>query len=192
MPFDGSGNFALPAPETPFISGTPIEAADMNTVMEDIAQALSICLTRDSQATPTTSFNFGNQRGINVGAPLAATDVATRGFVLIATVDRDMAGFRILNVPNVPAALTDAVNGNFVVTAQGDRSMAGYRLNGLPATPATGDEAVSRDYVLGLSNNLPTQSAATTSEVISSNGATAAWTPVPAIDMYAYQNFGGF
>lgn len=191
MPFDGSGNFALPAPETPFISGTPIEAADMNTVMEDIAQALSICLTRDSQATPTTSFNFGNQRGINVGAPLAATDVATRGFVLIATVDRDMAGFRILNVPNVPVALTDAVNGNFVVTAQGDRSMAGFRLNGLPALPVTGDEAVSRDYVLGLSNNLPTQSASTESSMLMSDGTVAQWTPTPAIDLYAHANLGG-
>lgn len=190
MPYDGSGNYSLPAPETPFISGTAIQAADMNTVMTDLAQALSLCLTRDSQATPSASFNFGGQRGINVGAPTAVTDVASRGFVVAATVDRDLAGFRMTNVPTVPVAGTDAVNADFVNTAQANRSMGGFSLTNLPAIPSVGSEAVSRDYVLGLSNNLPLHTG-NAGKVLQTNGAAASWQLPPALTLYSYQNSGG-
>lgn len=142
MPFDGSGNFALVAPETPFISGTPINSADMNSVLEDIGQGLSLCLTRDGQSVPLQSFNFGGQRGINLAPPTIPSDAATLAVVL---------------------------------TASEDRSMGGFRLTGAPAAPSSGDEFVSRDYVLGLSNNLPVQTAHA-KELLKTDGSSSSWT----------------
>ena len=158
MPYNGSGIYYLPAPETPFKAGTVISSTDMNTVLDDIATALSACLTRDSQAAPTANLNMGGFRLINLGDPVNGQDGVTRSFLLTATVDRDMAGYRIKNVPTTPAAGTDAVN---------------------------------QDYVLGLSSNLPVQTGKA-GEQLMSNGITASWTPQPALDLGAFENFGGF
>lgn len=50
MPFNGSGTYSPPSPPNfPAISGAVITAAYYNTVINDIAAGLSLCLTRDGK-----------------------------------------------------------------------------------------------------------------------------------------------
>src|ERR1700753_473446 len=48
MPRNGSGTYSLPQP--PFVSGTVISSAAMNSDLSDIASALTGSLPRDGQA----------------------------------------------------------------------------------------------------------------------------------------------
>lgn len=59
MPFDGSGNYVpAAAPSFPAVAGTTIVATYYNNVINDIADALSNCLTRDNQGKPTGAINW--------------------------------------------------------------------------------------------------------------------------------------
>lgn len=115
MPFDGNGNYILPAPEYPFQAGTVILSADMNSVLSDMQDALSNCLTRDGQGGPLTNFNFNGFRGVNLGTPVDALDAVTRGFVTNGTVVWDRGGFGLTGLPDVPPAGSAAVNQNYVL-----------------------------------------------------------------------------
>ena len=190
MAFDGNGNYNPPAPEYPLMPQTVISSADMNTIIRDIAAALGNCMTRDSQGAPSLDLNLFTKKIVNLGAATNPNDAMRKVDVDTATGDRDMAGHRLKNLPAVPVAGTDAVNADFVNTAQANRSMAGFSLTNLPAVPSVGSEAVSRDYVLGLSNNLPTQTG-NTGKVLQTNGAAASWQLPPALTLYTYQNSGG-
>lgn len=74
MPLDGSGFYSLPTPAFPAVPNTLIASADFNTVLNDIAQALSNCLYRDGQAIPNGDFDLGNNKIIRLAAGTAATD----------------------------------------------------------------------------------------------------------------------
>lgn len=54
MPFNGSGTYALPA-GNPVVTGTTISSTTTNTTNSDIATALTNCLTRDGQSTPSAN-----------------------------------------------------------------------------------------------------------------------------------------
>jgi hypothetical protein len=61
MPFDGSGTYAPPsAPNFPAIPGAVITAAYYNTVINDISSALTLCLTRDGQSSPSGAVGWAN------------------------------------------------------------------------------------------------------------------------------------
>lgn len=71
MPFDGSGVYDLPAaPIHPAVTGTTIDAAKHNALMEDIAEALSNCLTKDGQQKLLAYLDFN---GFNVEGAAPAT-----------------------------------------------------------------------------------------------------------------------
>lgn len=78
MPFNGIGTYQLPSPENPVIPGSTILASDFNTTMDDLADALSLCLPRDGQsamlaALPMGGFKItGMANGVN---PQDATTV---------------------------------------------------------------------------------------------------------------------
>lgn len=74
MPLDGSGFYSLPTPAFPAVPNTLIASADFNTVLNDIAQALSNCLYRDGQAIPNGDFDLGNNKIIRLAAGTAPTD----------------------------------------------------------------------------------------------------------------------
>lgn len=79
MPLDGSGFYSLPTPAFPAVPNTLIASADFNTVLNDIAQALSNCLFRDGQAIPNGDFDLGNNKIIRLAAGTAATDAVNFG-----------------------------------------------------------------------------------------------------------------
>lgn len=70
MPFDGAGNYTLPTPASPAVSGAVISAAYRNTIDDDIKNALSLCLTRDGQSPPTANLPMGGYKltGLAAGA----------------------------------------------------------------------------------------------------------------------------
>ena len=79
MPLDGSGFYSLPTPAFPAVPNTLIASADFNTVLNDIAQALSNCLFRDGQAIPNGDFDLGNNKIIRLAPGTASTDAVNFG-----------------------------------------------------------------------------------------------------------------
>lgn len=151
MAFDGNGNYNPPAPEYPLQPQTVISSADMNTLIQDIANALGNCMTRDSQGSPSVDLNLFTKKVINLGAAVNPNDamrkVDVETYAITATTDRDMAGFRLKNLPATPTAGTDAVSANYVNTAQVDRTMNGKHLLGAPAGPYASTEYIPKQYV---------------------------------------------
>lgn len=63
MAFDGNGTYTPVSPPYPAVDGTVIYAADYNTILQDLATALTLCLTKDGQQTvianlPMNGFKF--------------------------------------------------------------------------------------------------------------------------------------
>lgn len=67
MPFNGSGTFNLPA-GNPVVVNTTIDAAVHNNTNNEIATALSNCVTRDGQSPPTASLPMGGFKLTGLGA----------------------------------------------------------------------------------------------------------------------------
>lgn len=61
MAFDGTGNYNLPEPEYPAVAGEVILSASFNTIVEDIAAALSNVLVRDGQAAMLADLPMGGK-----------------------------------------------------------------------------------------------------------------------------------
>lgn len=74
MPLDGSGNYNLPQPQYPAITGTIIEAADWNEILEDIATILSKTVYVDGQAVMEAHLPMGGFKLTNLGTGAADTD----------------------------------------------------------------------------------------------------------------------
>lgn len=90
MPFDGAGNYTpAPAPNFPAASGTPISSVYYNAVINDLAVALSNCLTRDGQGKPSADINWNAQDLTNValltGVTATFSGVVTGGSLKAAT-----------------------------------------------------------------------------------------------------------
>lgn len=71
MPFNGSGGYTPPAASFPAVDGTLITAAKFNANVNDMATALSTCLTTDGQSTMTGAIKMGGNKVINLGAGTA-------------------------------------------------------------------------------------------------------------------------
>lgn len=81
MSFNGSGLYNLPSPEYPAVSGTDILASDFNTIVEDLASALSLTLLRDGQTTMLAALKMGGFKVTGAANGTADTDLATVGQV---------------------------------------------------------------------------------------------------------------
>src|SRR5688500_4719939 len=82
MPFDGNGTYTPPTPEYPAVAGAVIYAASWNTVVEDIADALSGCITRDGQSPAQANIPMGGFRITGLAAGASNTDALAYGQVL--------------------------------------------------------------------------------------------------------------
>lgn len=77
MAFDGSGNYTpVAAPDFPAVANTTIRASQYNNQINDIAAALSNCLTRDGQSTPSADQPMGGKKHLNVAAAVLRTQYA--------------------------------------------------------------------------------------------------------------------
>ena len=61
MPFNGSGTYTLPA-GNPVTTGTTISSTTTNNTNSDIATALTNCLTRDGQSTPSANLPMNSHK----------------------------------------------------------------------------------------------------------------------------------
>lgn len=67
MSYNGSGVFDPPAaPEYPAVAGDIIYAAYFNTVMQEVFDGLSNCITKDGQSVVGADINWGNHKLLNV------------------------------------------------------------------------------------------------------------------------------
>lgn len=67
MSYNGSGVFDPPAaPEYPAVAGDVIYAAYFNTVMQEVFDGLSNCITKDGQSVVGADINWGNHKLLNV------------------------------------------------------------------------------------------------------------------------------
>lgn len=66
MPFNGSGIYTPSAADFPAVAGTLILSTKFNNTINDIATALSDCVTRDGQSPPTANLPLGGFKFVNV------------------------------------------------------------------------------------------------------------------------------
>lgn len=73
MPFNGSGTYSLPA-GNPVVTGTTISSTTTNSTNSDIATALTNCLTRDGQSTPSANLPMNSKKLTGLAAGTSAGD----------------------------------------------------------------------------------------------------------------------
>ena len=72
MAFNGSGTYVLPGPA--LVTGDTVSATENNTFRNDVATALSTCVTRDGQSTVTNNLPMGGYKLTGLGAGSANGD----------------------------------------------------------------------------------------------------------------------
>lgn len=79
MAYNGTGVFQVLTPPTfPAVDGTVIQAASYNTVIQDLANGLSVALPRDGQAAMTGALNMGAFKVTNAANGAASQDLVTK------------------------------------------------------------------------------------------------------------------
>ena len=82
MPFNGSGVFSAPAASFPAVTGTVIDSAKYNAVVNDIATGLTTAITKDGQTTVTANLPMATYRHTGVSDATALTDYASANQVV--------------------------------------------------------------------------------------------------------------
>jgi len=67
MPLNGSGVYTPPSPAYPAIPNTTILASDFNTIIADLATALSLAIYKDGQASMAANLNMATFKVTNLG-----------------------------------------------------------------------------------------------------------------------------
>jgi hypothetical protein len=118
MAFNGSGTYNLPA-GNPVVTGTTISSTTTNNTNSDIATALTNCITRDGQSTPSANLPMNAKKLTGLAAGTSAGDsVRYEQVVLSASLGTNVATF--LATPssaNLAAALTDKTGSGVAVFA---------------------------------------------------------------------------
>lgn len=84
MAFNGSGTYNLPA-GNPVVTGTTISSSTTNTTFSDIATALTNCVTRDGQSTPSANLPMNAKKLTGLAAGTSAGDSVRYEQVLLLT-----------------------------------------------------------------------------------------------------------
>ena len=80
MARNGSGTYNRAV--APYVAGTTITAATVNSEMDDMAAALTQSLSRDGQSPPTANLPMGNFRITGLANAIASTDAAPLGQIV--------------------------------------------------------------------------------------------------------------
>lgn len=81
MAFNGNGTYNLPSPEYPAVAGDVIYAATWNTVMADLAAALTNCMTLDGQSTVTSNIAMNSKKFTGLANGSSTNDSVNYGQV---------------------------------------------------------------------------------------------------------------
>jgi hypothetical protein len=89
MSFNGSGTFQLNIGGYPYVANTLIKSADVNALLQDLANGLSLTVTRDGQMTLTGPLHMGNQlidgiKNLQFGTTTSSPSGTQDGFFLAA------------------------------------------------------------------------------------------------------------
>lgn len=80
MPRNGSGTYSAPVSSfNPAINGVEAAAADFNSLLTDLASALTQSIAKDGQTTPTTNLPMGGFKHTGVAVGSSRTDYASLG-----------------------------------------------------------------------------------------------------------------
>jgi hypothetical protein len=96
MAFNGSGTYNLPA-GNPVVTGTTISSTTTNNTNSDIATALTNCITRDGQSTPSANLPMNAKKLTGLAAGTSAGDSVRYEQVLLLT-GGTMTGNIVFNV----------------------------------------------------------------------------------------------
>lgn len=77
MPFNGSGTYAPPAADFPAVALTVISSSKYNALINDIATALSTCVTKDGQTTVTADIPLNTHGITGARDAVAAAELTT-------------------------------------------------------------------------------------------------------------------
>lgn len=83
MSYNGNGVYSPPSPEYPAVTNTTISSSDFNTIINDIAVALTNCLTKDGQSTASAKINFASGVGTDtISERTSNTGVTVDGMLI--------------------------------------------------------------------------------------------------------------
>lgn len=86
MPFNGTGTYSpAAAPNFPAVAGAVIQSTYYNNVINDIATALTNCITRDGQGKPSATIDWNSQQLVSVGKLGVGVAAPTQIFELMST-----------------------------------------------------------------------------------------------------------
>lgn len=118
MSYDGNGTYNPPTPAYPAIPNTVISSNDYNTVIDDLAAALSIAWPRDGQAAATGQMSMGGFKLVVLATGTAPTDAVN--FLQVFT-DPHFLATSLTGVEINGSALTVSVaTADFTASAQVD------------------------------------------------------------------------
>lgn len=150
MPFNGSGTYSLPA-GNPVVTGTTISSSTTNNTNTDIATALTNCLTRDGQSTPSanlpmnakklTGLAAGTSNGDSVRYEQLALLLPLTGGTMTGAITF-ASGQVFLKWIYKNATYNPAVIGDAILA---DTSGGAFTIT-LPASPASNDYVAVADY----------------------------------------------
>ena len=184
MAFNGSGTYNLPA-GNPVATGTTISSSTTNTTNSDIATALTNCVTRDGQSTPSANLPMNSKKLTGLAAGTSAGDsVRYEQVVLTSALGTNVATF--LATPssaNLAAALTDETGSGAAVFATSPTLVTPVL-----GTPTSGNLANCTNAIgYGLKSATTTVSissatAPTTGQVLAATSSTTAtWQNAPGV-----------
>ena len=155
MSYDGNGAYSLPAPEYPAIPGTTILAEDYNTILADLAAALSLVLVRDGQSAMTGDLNMGDNDITGVQSLTAKI----AGMIVNGDISFNALGSVVFNGP---------VAANAAMSA----------LTKAPGTNTTDVATCAFVLAQAFLSALPGISVATAGMYVTNDGATASWAAI--------------
>jgi len=140
MAFNGSGTYNLPA-GNPVVTGTTISSSTTNTTNSDIATALTNCITRDGQSTPSANLPMNAKKLTGLAAGTTAGDSVRYEQVLLLAggtmtgaitfnAGQTISGYLPLTGGTMTGAITFAAGQSFT----GTLPLAGGTMTGLLTT----------------------------------------------------------
>ena len=84
MSFNGSGTFVLNIGGYPYVTGTVISSVNVNLLLQDLANGLSLTVTRDGQMSLTGPLHLGSNYIDGVTNLTATGTIATSGAITVA------------------------------------------------------------------------------------------------------------
>lgn len=154
MPFNGAGGYSPPGTDFPAVPGALIQSTKFNNVVNDLATALSIVLTRDGQQISQAAQPMGGFRHTNVGNAVNRNEYATAGQVQDKSFQWcGTAGGTAADITITPApAITAYAAGQTFVYKSGAAANAGamtVAVNGLAT------KAIQKDGAAVVANDHP-------------------------------------